>query len=169
LGKLGKSKNVASLYEKLKHTDFYIVKNMDQLFKALPRDLQWEVLTEFTGTHTVRKGKLMRKLVVDNRHQLIEGMSRIQQVAKYYNPDGVHTTSVVKLKSGRTIAFSQDSQSGCINYDYYKPSYDYGTLPGPSTGCAYVYTPEESPVALPPYVFNVYPSYPYTNKKYNKW
>jgi hypothetical protein len=35
---------------------------MDQLFKALPRDLQWEILVDFVGTHTVRNGKLMRKL-----------------------------------------------------------------------------------------------------------
>jgi len=37
---------------------------MEKLFKALPRDLQWEVLTEFVGTHVVRRGKLMRKLVL---------------------------------------------------------------------------------------------------------
>ena len=35
---------------------------MDQLFKALPRDLQWEVLADFVGTHVVRNGKLLRKL-----------------------------------------------------------------------------------------------------------
>ena len=142
--------------------------SMDQLFKALPRDLQWEVLTEFTGTHTVRKGKLMRKLVVDNRHQLIEGMSRIQQVAKYYNPDGVQSTALVKLKNGRHIWFSQDSQSGCINYNYFKQVhgfYNYGTRYDLSAGSSYAYTPPESPADLPPYVKNVYPSYPYTNKK----
>ena len=38
---------------------------MDNLFKALPRDLQWEILSEFVGTHAVRNGKLMRKL--DNK------------------------------------------------------------------------------------------------------
>lgn len=36
---------------------------MDQLFKALPRDLQWEILSEFVGTHVVRNGKLIRKIV----------------------------------------------------------------------------------------------------------
>jgi hypothetical protein len=35
---------------------------MDNLFKALPRDLQWEILADFVGTHTVRNGKLIRKL-----------------------------------------------------------------------------------------------------------
>lgn len=35
---------------------------MDQLFQQLPRDLQWEVLIEFVGTHVVRNGKLIRKI-----------------------------------------------------------------------------------------------------------
>ena len=36
---------------------------MDQLFAKLPRDLQWKILVEFLGTHVVRNGKLMRKIV----------------------------------------------------------------------------------------------------------
>ena len=36
---------------------------MDNMFRALPRDLQWEVLAEFVGTHVVRNGKLLRKIV----------------------------------------------------------------------------------------------------------
>ena len=54
--------------------------NMDQLFRALPRDLQWEVLTEFTGTHTVRKGKLRRKMVFDAKHQMVQDIPRIQTI-----------------------------------------------------------------------------------------
>ena len=134
---------------------------------ALPRDLQWEVLTEFTGTHVVRKGKLMRKLVVDNRHQLIMDMSRIQQVLEPHTLGDVHTTAVVKLRSGRRITFSQDSPSVCINYNYFKlfnGFYNYGTRRDQGV---YAYTPRENLVA--PYVNNVYPSYPYTNKKYKKW
>lgn len=38
---------------------------MGQLFKALPRDLQWEILETFVGTHAVRNGKLMRKLILN--------------------------------------------------------------------------------------------------------
>ena len=45
---------------------------MDKLFKALPRDLQWEILSEFVGTHVVRKGKLMRKLVFNVPHQTLK-------------------------------------------------------------------------------------------------
>ena len=42
---------------------FFKKENMDQLFKKLPRDLQWKILVEFLGTHVVRNGKLMRKIV----------------------------------------------------------------------------------------------------------
>jgi hypothetical protein len=45
---------------------------MDQLFKALPRDLQWEILTEFVGTHTVRNGKLLRKITGEYQVQSIK-------------------------------------------------------------------------------------------------
>jgi len=34
--------------------------NLSQLFKALPRDLQWEVLSEFVGGFTVRYNRLRR-------------------------------------------------------------------------------------------------------------
>ena len=34
---------------------------MEQLLKALPRDLQWHILAEFVGSHAVRKGRLMKK------------------------------------------------------------------------------------------------------------
>jgi hypothetical protein len=45
---------------------------IDQIFKALPRDLQWEILSEFAGTHVVRNGKLMRKLTMTIPHQTLK-------------------------------------------------------------------------------------------------
>jgi len=45
---------------------------MDQLFKALPRDLQWHILTEFVGSHSVRKGKLIKKMVFGSKHKLVQ-------------------------------------------------------------------------------------------------
>ena len=47
---------------------------MDELFKALPRDLQWEILSEFVGTHVVRNGKLMRKMVGNIQGELADKM-----------------------------------------------------------------------------------------------
>ena len=48
--------------------------NMDKLFKALPRDLQWEILSEFVGTHVVRNGKLMRKMTGEIQARLLDTM-----------------------------------------------------------------------------------------------
>ena len=53
--------------------------NMDKLFKALPRDLQWEVLTVFVGSHAVRKGQLIQKINLDNKYQLIRDIPRIEK------------------------------------------------------------------------------------------
>ena len=46
--------------------------DMNQLFMALPSDLQYEVLAEFVGTHVVRKGKLLRKLVNPFHHGVLK-------------------------------------------------------------------------------------------------
>jgi hypothetical protein len=45
---------------------------MDNLFKALPRDLQWEILSEFVGTHAVRNSKLLRKITGEYQVQSIK-------------------------------------------------------------------------------------------------
>jgi len=67
--------------------------SMDQLFKALPRDLQWEILSEYVGSHSVRKGKLMTKMVFDDRHKMVKFI-RVCRVAfgakrKAYDEDGI--------------------------------------------------------------------------------
>lgn len=49
---------------------------MDQLFKALPRDLQWHILVYFVGSHSVRKGKLMKKLEFGSKHKLVQHMAK---------------------------------------------------------------------------------------------
>ena len=62
---------------------------MDQLFKALPQDLQWEVLTEFTGTHSVRNGKLIKKNFQVLKYHNLTYHSTIEerQQQKYYCND----------------------------------------------------------------------------------
>lgn len=47
---------------------------MNTFFKALPADLQWEILVDFVGTHVVRNGKLMRKLVIPENHTPLKYM-----------------------------------------------------------------------------------------------
>lgn len=46
--------------------------DIEQLFKALPRDLQWFILVEFVGSHSVRKGKLIKKMVFGSRHKMVQ-------------------------------------------------------------------------------------------------
>lgn len=144
--------------------------NMDQLFIALPSDLQWEILSEFVGTHMVRKGKLMRKMVFDARHQMIKYMSRIQILPNRITANYVGPLSFVQLKNGSKITCYRDLQSVDIKYNYTRPSvsysfHNYGTRRELFTGSTYVYTPQENSVVLTPFEKHDYPSYPYTNKK----
>ena len=130
---------------------------MDQLFMSLPRDLQWEVLTEFTGTHTVRKGKLRRKMVFDDRHQMVQDIPRIQTI--------VHGITQVELSGGRKISCVQYPNGKGTYYRFvsnrpYDPTMPYH--------CGKIITsvlPPENSVDLPPFVKHSYLSYPYTNKK----
>lgn len=52
---------------------------MDQLFMALPCDLQWEVLSKFVGSHAVRNGRLKRKLVLGYPFRSVMNMSIIHK------------------------------------------------------------------------------------------
>ena len=138
--------------------------NIDQLFKALPQDLQWEVLTEFTGTHSVRKGKLRRKLVLGYPFRMVMNMPRIQKVTFPYNLDSVHEIAFVSMpSSGRRIrCFQNADRSSDIKYSFSRPQdsamiYNYGTI------ITHVHPVESAP--LPPFEKHSYPSYEYTNKK----
>jgi len=134
--------------------------NVDQLFRALPRDLQWEVLTEFTGTHTVRKGKLMRKIVFNDRHQMIKDMHRIQTI--------VHGITQVELSGGRKISCYQ-SPNGKDTYYMFINNRPYD--PTRSYHCGKIITsvlPPENSIDLPPFVKHSYPSYEHTDKKKKK-
>ena len=116
---------------------------MEQLFIKLPRDLQWEILETFVGTHVVRNGKLRRKLVLDsNDNQVL----RLIQDRPWYN--WLYTQHQHSDKDNKMI-FTQ--------WFYNRFYYDEDHWEAPIT-------PIE-PSDLPPFIKNVYPSYPYTNKK----
>ena len=141
--------------------------NMDQLFLMLPRDLQWEVLTEFVGTHSVRKGKLRRKLVLGYPFRMVMNMPRIQKVAFPYNLNYVHEIAFVSMySSGRKIrCFQNADRSSDVSYTYSRPHdstmiYNYGTI------ITDVCPVESDP--LPPFEKHSYPSYEYTDKKKQK-
>lgn len=88
--------------------------NIAQLFKALPRDLQWEVLCNFVGSHSVRKGKLIRKLVFDERHQMLQNIPRIQMSTTWYPPDvaDMFPNSVVNFSNGTQLMFTTHPELG---------------------------------------------------------
>jgi hypothetical protein len=111
---------------------------MDQLFKALPRDLQWEVLVEFVGTHIVHSGKLMRKLAYNN--YLLPPMMR---------PFRVITNAI---------------QPGQVHY-FYRKMIDEELHVFNVCTTTYSLSINESPQTIEPFVKHEYPSYPYTDKK----
>lgn len=131
---------------------------MDQLFKALPQDLQWEVLSEFAGTHSVRKGKLIRKLVLDSKFQMVMNMNHIQPVVDQYNIGYVHAIAFVRLHSGRKITCYQDERrSSDVRYIFNRPGIYSSVLT--------TVVPAEDSAVLPPFEKHSYPSYEHTDKK----
>jgi len=109
---------------------------MDHLFKALPEALQWEILTEFVGTHVVRNNKLRRKLTGE-----------------------IHSALLRNYKSSRIPILD-------FRYlNYYQSKYDwiYFLLRGWALKREWFRT--QPTIDLPPFVKHHYQSYPYTNKK----
>ena len=139
--------------------------SMNQLFKALPRDLQWEVLTEFAGTHVVRNGKLIKKIVFDERHQmLMERPSIRQEIGIEYDTSFFWAETAVIMSNERYLAFGEGSGSGRLAYGFRKivPDDDDNT---PWHGVNMKITYMDDSVVLPPFVKHFYPSYEDTDKK----
>ena len=144
--------------------------SMDLLFKALPRDLQWEILSEFVGTHVVRNGKLMRKLTGEIHLQLLTTM-RCNYGGLYlkfrpekYRPNyitcvdrdgiGVYTEALLLAKYKMYVFLCTKT----INKDV-KMSYRYVIA-----NQGYI-VPIDNIVVLSPFKKNNYPSYEHTDKK----
>ena len=130
---------------------------------SLPSDLQWEVLTKFAGTHAVRKGKLMRKLVFDSRHQMIQDMSRIYpSISVNYDIYYFYAISVVIMSNGRYLALGESPVDETLSYGfrrilkYDEPWHNDGYLK---------HIPLDDSVVLPPFEKHSYPSYEDTDKK----
>ena len=137
--------------------------NMWQLFKNLPRDLQWEVLTEFVGSHAVRKGKLIKKIVFDDRHQMIKELPRINRCYIWLYIRNFNATDDVQLRSGSQLMFCEDPKSGEMGYLFRKRK--IRTHSREELRYELKYTPMNDSVTLPPFVKHFYPSFPDTEKK----
>jgi hypothetical protein len=145
---------------------------MDNLFKALPRDLQWEILADFVGTHVVRNNKLMRFLTDDPMIQILRhtyGLNPSRPPNGYLKNFVIHhrritfphnyemdnTRAESKLEFSHKEKFVMLFRNSLTNhYSYGYNSSDHLTI-----------TPIDESVILPPYNRHHYPSYPNTNKK----
>ena len=143
--------------------------DINKLFKALPSDLQWEILSEFVGTHVVRNGKLIRKMTGEVQLQLLNTMRcnygglylkfKLEKSSPNYmmhmEYDGDIDTKVLLLAKYKMYVFLCTIT---INNDI-KISYRY------VTSHQVHIVPIDNSVVLPPFKKNYYPSYPFTDKK----
>jgi hypothetical protein len=149
--------------------------DMDKLFRALPRDLQWEVLTEFTGTHVVRNGKLRRKIVYSTmggslvRHlahdhfvPAVNGLRvRVRLTWLHDRPEDARPKYIrFTILGNRQMQFCDDGITGDTTFGYRK-TVDYHIL----WEMQYPVVRAEDAVVLPPFVRHDYPSYEHTDKK----
>jgi len=142
---------------------------MDQLFKALPRDLQWEILETFVGTHVVRNGKLMRKMTGDVQEELASKMGAdlggiwVKQLPLYIplgtwikGKNTLFNSNVVLRRDFKMDIYLWENWDTreitylYYRYNYYSNSYRYEMKNG---------------LRLPPFKKHNYPSYEYTDKK----
>ena len=150
--------------------------NMVELFKALPRDIQWEVLSEFLGTHSVRKGKLIQKIVYTTfqgkifrqigtnkylRIKIADSM-RVRPCKTWLSNRHDDIPRYIKLSKDIPMAFWEDPHTGDTIYlsrtmerDPYIPFWK----------ASFASVIAEDSVVLPAFVKHEYPSYEYTAKK----
>ena len=149
---------------------------MDELFLTLPRDLKWEILSEFLGTHSVRKGKLMRKIVYTTfqgkifreigsdrymRVKIAESV-RVRPCKPWLSTRQNAAPQYIRLIANKPMAFWEDPHTGDTIYltrtmerDPYIPVWNVQFAP----------VRAEDSVVLLPFVKHEYPSYEYTDKK----
>lgn len=141
---------------------------LDQLFIRLPRDLQWEVLSEFVGTHIVRNGKLRRKLRLNTiNHQLkylIRNRPCYGWLYKRNNDEENKRVFAQFPANGRTIMFFRDPETDETIYLYGKQVQIHSVWEFMWEAQFAPFNPRDL-IVLPPFKQNKYTSYPFTNKK----
>jgi hypothetical protein len=150
--------------------------NPDQLFKALPTDLQWEILETFIGTHVVRNGKLMRKMTGPIQSQLLDKVPMVfgmRTIKLYIKHRPIQTTgnmcdpntrlcirSFVNMHGSRfrLLSIGENLDTGELFYRYIVDLIE-------KSDRIEMTTPLANGQVLPPFIKNTYPSYEYTDKK----
>ena len=137
---------------------------MDQLFRALPRDLQWEILSEFVGSHSVRNGKLIRKLIFDEKiHQILQKIPRIQMMSKNWYPPEVADMFPHSVVNGTQLSFTMHPELGLGLNGYLFIS---NTIKSDKERKYYWVSQNRwGTQETDPYKKHTYPSYPDTDKK----
>ena len=145
---------------------------MYKLFRALPRDLQWEILAEFVGTHAVRNGKLIQKIVYSTRNNLLHryvggnetfmpviNAARVRMVLPWLNRRPGTEQQYIRFRANKQVQFVEDPLTGDTAVCYHRViSYiDMWEVNFPAVRTV------DPP--LPPFVKHYYPSYPATDKK----
>lgn len=142
---------------------------MDQLFRALPRDLQWEILSEFVGSHSVRNGKLIRKVIFDERHQMLQKIPRVQMSKKWYPPEvaDMFPNSYVEFSNGTQLFFTTHPEYGIgLNGYLFISNTIRSDIPeSMNVKKEYWVTQSRRWYTLDPFEKHFYPSYPDTDKK----
>ena len=139
---------------------------MDNLFKALPRDLQWEILSEFVGTHAVRNGKLLRKITGEYQVQTIKKVLPMNLWLKYrrlhlmyknaprvtFGDLKVLTILTTELNNKDREVYLCEDRAGKLKYIYKTPTSRFEI-------------PLDDKNSLPEFIKHIYPSYEHTDKK----
>jgi len=162
---------------------------MDQVFKALPLVLQWEILAEYVGGYSVRNNRLRRfmtgKLQIEIMKQnfiLHDSSSRnlwaknivYSSIPSILQPL-VDTSRQARFADGEypeiyeAVALFEFSLRGKFVVLFKKKDSDelsYGYYNKWSNKSnKWEFTTVDDSIVLPPFEKHSYPSYPYTNKK----
>jgi len=135
--------------------------SMEKLFKDLPRDLQWEILTEFVGSHSVRNGRLIKKIKFDYRHEmlLLHGTFHRPKISDDWVTD-CNARAFGWLRNLSQIMFCHDLVSGEIGY-----LLRMRVIHSSPMEWKLEYTPMNDSVILSTFEKHYYPSYEDTDKK----
>jgi hypothetical protein len=137
---------------------------MERLFKALPTELQWEILCVFVGSHVVRNNRLRRRLdgrihkeILNNTIEYSESRRLHLKIQPMFNVDkipwlGKYTiVAIINFSEGGRRILIENTDSGQLSYWY-------------MCNNVWVVSTMEDRV-LPPFVKRVYPSWKSTDKK----
>ena len=146
--------------------------NVFKLFLTLQSELRCElrriILKEFSGTHQVQKGGLIKKMVFDDRHQMLLNMPLIsQKIGIEYDTSFLWAETAAIMSNNRYLAFGESCGSGRLAHGFRKivPVDDDDDDNRPWYGLNMEITYMDDSVVLPPFEKHSYPSYENTNKK----